>query len=232
MTCKEAYTNSLKDLHENTYDNLSAQEILEFAIETYKNKITLVSSFGVDSAILLHLTSLIDKNLPVIFVDTEMHFAETHQYLDQLVSDFNLTNVQSIRAPSEELQVADPWGDLHARDADLCCNLRKTLPLQNALKGYSAWISGRKRFQTKNRLTMQVFENDQYNRTKINPLAYWTAHDVKHYFAVHHLPRHPLWQDGYKSIGCAPCTKKTLHASEARSGRWVGCNKTECGIHL
>lgn len=220
-----------KFFQDNSGDS-GARKILEYAIETYKEEIVLVSSFGTDSAIILHLISQIDKKLPVIFIDTEWHFAQTLQYRNELVSYFNLTNVHSIQPLRERVQKADPLGDLHAHHADLCCALRKTEPLQNALKEYRAWISGRKRFQTTDRLAMQVFEKDSCNRTKINPLTYWNAHDIERYFKDHHLPRHPLWHDGYQSIGCAPCTKKSINKSDARAGRWTGCQKTECGIHL
>jgi len=232
MAFKNISEKRLAEFLEKNSDDLGARETLEFAIETYKEEITLVSSFGTDSAVLLHLISQIDKNFPVIFIDTEWHFAETLQYRDELVSYFNLTNVQSVQSLPEKIQKADPWGDLHTRDTNHCCALRKTEPLQSALQDYRAWISGRKRFQTMDRMAMQVFEKDRHNRTKINPLAYWGIHDIERYFENHSLPRHPLSQDGYQSIGCAPCTKKTLNASDVRSGRWAGCKKTECGIHL
>jgi phosphoadenosine phosphosulfate reductase len=207
-----------------------AIDILRTSIEReFNGKIALVSSFGAESAVLLHMVSQIDKNLPVIFIDTEKHFAQTTDYRDLLVARVGLTNVQSVRPDPFEAGAEDPKGDLWKRDPDSCCNLRKVRPNERALAPYDAWISGRKRHHGKVRAHLPVFEHDGLHY-KVNPLVAWTPQQISEYMTANDLPSHPLVAEGFPSIGCWPCTSPS-DGTDARAGRWAGSGKDECGIH-
>lgn len=211
----------------------SATDVLRAAIEQVPN-LALVSSFGAESVALLHLASMVKRDLPVVFIDTEMLFAETLTYQHELSERLGLRNIQIIRAA--DIALKDPDGTLHQRDPDACCAFRKTVPLQNALRGYGGWITGRKRFQSGTRASLPFFEvetpPDAPARIKVNPLAHWQAGDVADYITENRLPRHPLVAQGYPSIGCAPCTSKVAPGEDPRAGRWRNTEKEECGIHF
>lgn len=196
-------------------------------------RVALVSSFGADSVVLLHMASKIDKSVPVIFLNTEMLFHETLAYQAQLTIDLGLWNVRIIRPDEHQVAARDPNGDLHATSTKACCELRKTRPLNNALQGFDGWITGRKRFQSGTRATLDFFEaEEETGRIKVNPLAHWSLDDIKNYMEANDLPRHPLIAKGFPSIGCEPCTSKVAEGDDPRSGRWRGSDKTECGIHF
>lgn len=196
-------------------------------------RVAIVSSFGAESAVLLHLLAQVNRAAPVIFIDTQMLFAETLDYQADLASRFGLRDVRRISADELALRRTDPWGNLHQSEADSCCDLRKTRVLERALAGFDGWISGRKRHQAGTRAALELFEaDDAQRRIKINPLAYWSAADIVAYFEAHDLPRHPLVARGYPSIGCAPCTSAVGAGEDARAGRWRGQDKEECGIHF
>ena len=205
---------------------------MRLAIEDlYQGRIALVSSFGADSAVLLHMVSTIDKATPVIFVDTEQLFPETLAYRDMLVERLGLTNLQSFVPDAAELAAQDPENFLWASDPDRCCDLRKVAPLARSLTGYEAWITGRKQFQANTRASLPFFEAEG-ERVKLNPLAGWSATKVLAYLDAHDLPRHSLVAKGYPSIGCIPCTSAVRPGEDARAGRWRGRGKVECGIHI
>jgi phosphoadenosine phosphosulfate reductase len=214
-------------------DQSSAECVLETMIlDRYRGKIALVSSFGTESAILLHMIAEIDKTTPVLFLDTGKLFAETLVYRDEIVSQLGLTAVKNIRPSGAQLAAWDPDGRLWQKDADLCCAIRKTNPLDEALEGYEAWITGRKRAQGGTRAQLTMVETGPDGRMTINPLAYWDDARIDAYFARHNLARHPLQAAGYTSIGCATCTVRPRPGEDKRAGRWAGLDKTECGIHL
>jgi phosphoadenosine phosphosulfate reductase len=213
------------------FAGMDPRTLLRAAIEDlFKSRIALVSSFGADSAVLLHMTAEIDKNLPVIFIDTRVLFPETLAYRDEIVSHLGLTNVATIWPSSDLLQREDPENFLWAANPDRCCEIRKVLPLAEALEGYDAWISGRKRFQAHSRSSLALVENEG-GRIKINPLAHWTARSILSYLEAHALPRHPLVARNYPSIGCIPCTTPVRPGEDTRAGRWRGRAKVECGLH-
>lgn len=199
--------------------------------EEFPGKIALVSSFGTESAVLLHQLAQIDTNSPIIFLDTGKLFGETKRYRDQLVQLLGLTGVQSVSPDPAQLATRDPKGVLWSQHPNACCTLRKVEPLARALKPYDAWFTGRKAFQATTRADVPLFEVDD-GRIKVNPLIRWTKADLDAYFAEHDLPRHPLEADGYLSIGCMPCTTRVEAGEDARAGRWRGSDKVECGIHL
>ena len=146
------------------------------------------------------------------------------------MSHLGLTNVRSEKPFSSHIGEDDPEGELWRFNPDYCCHIRKVLPLDKSLAPFDAWITGRKRFQTESREQLQTIELVG-KQIKINPLATWNSAQLKEYFATHNLPKHPLTIQDYLSIGCAPCTKPVALGAEQRSGRWVGEEKTECGIH-
>jgi len=213
------------------FENATAQEILMAAIRhQFAGEIALVSSFGADSAVLLHMIAQIDPSTPVVFVDTMKLFPATVEYRDSLIGKLGLTDVRSVTPAKEDRLEQDPAGMLWMSDTDACCHIRKVLPLERALKGFDAWISGRKRFQSSSRANLDFFEIDA-GRVKVNPLADWSAEEILDYARTHKLPPHPLVAQGYPSIGCMPCTSKVAPGEDPRSGRWRGQDKTECGIH-
>lgn len=215
------------------YKHHGATAVLEKALrDAAVGKVALVSSFGAESVVLLHLISVIDRTTPVIFIDTEMLFAETLTYQMELTERLHLADVRLIRADRNALFTHDNEGLLHLHDPDACCNLRKTEPLQKALDPFDSWITGRKRYQGGQRTALEFFENEDDLRIKINPLAHWETADVAEYIAQNRLPRHPLVAKGYPSIGCAPCTTRVNDGEDPRAGRWRDTDKEECGIHF
>lgn len=198
---------------------------------TARGKIALVSSFGAESVVLLHMAASVDRDVPVLFVETGMLFAETLNYQRRVAERLGLTNLQIVRPDPVALLTRDTDGLLHLADTESCCQLRKTEPLERALAPFDGWISGRKRIHGGLRVTLDLAETDGA-RLKLNPLAHWTARDIAAYMDAHELPRHPLATKGYSSIGCAPCTSPSQPGEPPRAGRWRGADKTECGIHF
>lgn len=215
------------------YRHHGATAVLEHALKDAEvGRIALVSSFGAESVVLLHLVSIMDRHLPVLFIDTEMLFAETLAYQLELTDRLRLTNVQTIKARREDIFLRDNESVLHLHDPDACCHLRKVEPLENALAPYDAWITGRKRYQGATRADLDFFENEGDVRIKVNPLVHWATADLQEYITENRLPRHPLVAKGYPSIGCAPCTTRVNDGEDPRAGRWRNLEKEECGIHF
>lgn len=209
-----------------------AEDILQIAIrDLFPGEIALVSSFGAEAAVLLHLVAQVDRRTPVLFLDTGKLFDETLAYRDTLVSRLGLTDVRVLTPDPKALAIQDEGGTLWFRNAEDCCRIRKIEPLARGLKPFAAWINGRKRFQAATRKNIPLVEVDGA-RLKFNPLAAWSAAETEAYFVRHDLPRHPLVAQGYPSIGCAPCTQPVTAGADARAGRWQGQDKTECGIHV
>ncbi|MEP1767618.1 MAG: phosphoadenylyl-sulfate reductase [Sulfitobacter sp.] len=207
----------------------AASNIVRHAYEATPN-LALVSSFGAESVALLHVVSRVTPDVQVIFIDTMMLFPETLQYQREVARKLGLHRVKVIRADTSK---GDPDNTLHKFDTDACCDLRKTQVLNQALQGFDGWITGRKRFQSGQRAALPAFEAEAgTGRIKVNPLAHWAPEDVQEYIAENNLPRHPLVAQGYPSIGCAPCTTPVAEGEDARSGRWRGEEKEECGIHF
>lgn len=206
----------------------TAPVVLQYAL-SQMGRVALVSSFGAEAAVLLHMVAQIDRAAPVLFIDTELLFPETLSYQQALTDQLGLTAVTTLR--SADITAQDPDNTLHQTDPDACCALRKTAPLQSALAGFDGWITGRKRYQSGRRATLETFETDG-PRIKINPLVSWTPARLRLYMEEHALPPHPLVARGYPSIGCAPCTSPVAEGEDPRAGRWKGQTKDECGIHF
>ncbi len=213
------------------YGKHSSADIVQRTItDEFAGRIAVVSSFGAEAAVLLSLVANVDRNTPVIFLETGKHFPETLAYRDQLVTHLGLTDVRSVSPDPGHLSDEDPDDALWRKNPDRCCHIRKVLPLERALDGFDAWLTGRKQYQGGERSDLPIFEAAD-GRVKINPLAVWSQSAVERWIAAHDLPKHPLAEIGYLSIGCAPCTEQTTATGDVRNGRWAGTEKTECGIH-
>jgi phosphoadenosine phosphosulfate reductase len=210
---------------------LGGADLIAAVHNEFGARFCVVSSFGTESAALLHLTATVDQSIPVIFLNTGKLFGETIRYQKTLVEHLGLENARSVLPDQPTVALTDPKGVLWAENANQCCFIRKVQSLNRALDGFEAWATGRKAYQGGLRKSLQPVEADEAG-FKINPLAQWSAEDVQNYFEQHNLPRHPLEADGYASIGCMPCTTRTAPNESAREGRWRNQEKTECGIHL
>jgi phosphoadenosine phosphosulfate reductase len=213
------------------FANMSTHDMLQTVLhDSTLGRVAVVSSFGAEAAILLHLVAQVKPDVHIVFVDTLKLFGETLRYRDLLIKILRLTNVQVVEPDPLALQVNDAKGLLWQRDTNSCCAIRKVEPLARALRNIDSWISGRKAFQASTRSHVDLFEAVD-GKLKINPLARWNKADLDAYFKLHNLPQHSLVADGYLSIGCMPCTTPVLPGEDARAGRWRGSEKTECGIH-
>ncbi|BCJ91853.1 phosphoadenosine phosphosulfate reductase [Terrihabitans soli] len=211
---------------------LPPQEVLRAILaEEFEGGVGVVSSFGTESAVLLHMVAEIDPTTPIVFLDTGMLFPETLAYRDELQKRLGLTDIRVFTPDPEDHARLDPEDMLWSTDVDACCGYRKVAPLAKALEGFGAWINGRKRYHGDTRANLTVVEPDG-DRIKVNPLATLDGQEIQSYFIAHHLPLHPLQKLGFSSIGCMPCTSRTAPGEAARAGRWRGSAKTECGIHL
>ncbi len=213
------------------YGRLEPEDVIALALDRFEGRIGTVSSFGADSAILLHMIAAADPSVPVMFLDTGKHFEETIAYRDRLAADLGLRDLRILTPDEEALRRHDPDGILHKSDTDACCAIRKVEPMARAVDPFRAWFTGRKRFQSNSRQGLAVFEAVR-GRVRINPLAAWGTSQLASYMRQHRLRENPLVAYGYLSIGCFPCTEPAKPGEDARSGRWSGQAKTECGIHL
>ncbi len=212
-------------------NGLEGPELLRAAVESEEiGRIAAVSSFGAESAVLLHMVAAINPNLPVIYLDTLKGFVQTGTYIKQLVKRLGLTNVRIRQPDLGAVRDIDPNGTLWYHNRDACCHIRKVVPMAKALDGFDAWINGRKRHHGGERSGLEAVEIAE-GRIKLNPLASFTAEDIEDYMTRHGLPRHPLSEKGYASVGCRPCTRPLRDGESGRDGRWDGSGKTECGIH-
>jgi phosphoadenosine phosphosulfate reductase len=196
----------------------------------FPDRIAVVSSFGAEAAVLLAQVARIAPATPVLFIDTLRHFPETLAYRDALAARLGLTQVRSLRPEPSALAETDPDETLAGTHPDACCAMRKVAPLSAALGRFDAWVSGRKRYQHAGRRLLPSVQRVD-GRIKINPLAGWTREQVAEAYRRLDLPPHPLTAAGFRSIGCAPCTRPIASGEDERAGRWEGFAKTECGIH-
>ena len=212
-------------------ETATPQAILTWTWERFRPDVILTCSFQHDGVVLAHMLREIAPDVPVVFINTGFHFPETLAYRDAIVERFGLRLVE-LQPIMPRDEFAKQHGlDLYARNPDLCCHINKVEPLRRYLPGVRAWINGRRRDQAWTRQGLRVVEEHQGGLYKINPLASWTSRDTFYYLEQHSIPLHPLFEQGYASIGCAPCTRPVLPGEDQRAGRWSGQEKTECGIH-
>jgi phosphoadenosine phosphosulfate reductase len=212
-------------------EGATAHEIMGWALDTFHPRLAVASSMA--DAVLIDIATSIRADIPVVFVDTGYHFAETLGMRDAVAASkpvrmLSVTPVQSIS------QQGESYGDrLYERDPDLCCQLRKVRPMEEALKPFLAWASGIRRDEATSRRKIGVVEWDaKRSKIKVNPLAAWTQEEADRYTEEHQVLVNPLLSAGYASIGCEPCTRRVAPGEDARAGRWSGTGKTECGLHL
>ena len=219
------------DMLDRALREASPAEVVEAALKAVgREHLALVSSFGTESAALLKVMADVDPAIPVVFLDTGWLFEETLAYRDTLIATLGLHDVRSIKPLEEALSREDPDRELWFTNPDACCRIRKVEPLARALKPFSAWINGRKRFQGGVRADIPVVEHDGV-RLKFNPFANSSRDEIEAIYKLANLPPHPLVASGFMSVGCMPCTSRTSPDEDARAGRWRGRPKTECGIH-
>ncbi|MEO6029324.1 MAG: phosphoadenylyl-sulfate reductase [Candidatus Binatia bacterium] len=213
------------------FENAEPEEILRWAVERYAPDAALTCSFQHEGVVLAHMLQTIAPETPIVFINTGYHFPETLAYRDLLVEriGFNLVEVGPAIAKPEVEQTYGP--ELFRHDPDRCCEINKVEPLRRALRGVRAWINGRRRDQASTRQALPVLEELPNGMVKINPLLRWAAKDTYEYMTRHAIPLNPLFEQGYTSIGCAPCTRPVLAGEDERAGRWAGRGKIECGIH-
>lgn len=212
------------------FEQSTPEEILSWTVECFAPDAVLTCSFQHEGVVLAHMLRTIAADTPILFIDTGYHFPETLAYRDQLIERFGfpVRNLTSVMPRSEF--IARHGDDLYARDPDLCCKINKVEPLKLGLLGVRAWINGRRRDQAVTRQQIQIVEQlDSIH--KVNPLARWTSRDTYRYLMDHDIPTHPLFDQGYTSIGCFPCTRPVLAGEDERAGRWAGIDKVECGLH-
>lgn len=218
------------DYHSAELEEDSAGEVLQWVWNTFGDQAAATSSFQTQSVPLLHLIATHVPELPILFLDTGFHFSETLEFRDQLQEEFRL-NVRSLEPRLGHDGFREKHGELHKRDPNLCCYLNKVEPLEYAMEEYDAWVSGIRRDQTEQRANTPVLQREDDGTIKVCPMVEWTSRDVWNYINEHELPAHPLLEEGYMSIGCAPCTQKPGEGEGSREGRWSGSDKTECGLH-
>jgi phosphoadenosine phosphosulfate reductase len=204
--------------------------MLRIALREFQGKIAVVSSFAAESVVLLHQIAKIDPTVPILFLNTGKLFGETLRYRDRIQDALGLCDIRSIGPHPNDRSSIDPQGTLWSRDPDACCHFRKVAPIRSALRGFDAQVTGRKRFQSAARARLEKVEYSD-GRFRFNPLTEWTQEMLTAYIEEHNLPRHPLVNDGYPSIGCMPCTQRVAKGADYRSGRWSEFEKDECGIH-
>ena len=215
------------------FESASPREILCWANKTFGEKLAIVTSFQATGIVTLHMMQEIDPGTPILTLDTGFLFPETVDLMNSLENRFQL-NLQRIKPRQTPRQQARDYGDrLWERNPDRCCHIRKTIPLRQALSGFTAWVTGLRRDQSANRANTPIVSRDQRTgRIKIAPFANWTEDMIWTYVRTHGLPYNPLHDIAYPSIGCWTCTKAVSHDADARSGRWSHRDKTECGIHI
>lgn len=204
--------------------------LLAWLLARHPGRVAILSSFGAEAAILLHLAARVDLAIPVLFLDTDRHFPETLAHRDALMRRLGLTDQRDIRPDAAEVMAEDPFGGLCVTGPDACCALRKVRPLERALAGFDVIVDGRKRHHGQSRSALAIVRQDG-PRLRASPLVAWEAAEIAAYRQRHDLPAHPLEAQGYASVGCRPCTSPVAAGEGPRAGRWRGAEKTECGIH-
>jgi phosphoadenosine phosphosulfate reductase len=209
-----------------------AETILRWAVERYHPRITMATAFGAEGCAIIHMLAGIRQDVHIFNLETGYQFAETLETRERLMERYGI-EIHLVRAEqSVEQMEREHGGPIYGRDPNLCCHLRKVVPLQRALEGFDAWISAIRRDQTPDRAHAGVLQWDaKFGLVKVNPLVAWSKKDVWTFIMEHGIPYNPLHDQGYPSIGCWPCTQSVEAGEDDRAGRWAGSAKTECGLH-
>lgn len=208
-------------------------DVLKWAYQEYRDDIVYSCSFGAEGIVLIDLIYKVNKHAKIIFLDTGLHFPETYELIEKVKERYPTLEIKMLK-PQASLEDQAKWyGDeLWKHNPNLCCHMRKVVPLKESLSQVSAWISGLRRDQSLTRRNTQYINKDEkFHKVKICPLIHWSWDDVMTYITLNNLPYNPLHDQGYPSIGCAPCTHQVTGTGDLRAGRWAGSTKTECGLH-
>lgn len=220
------------ELISNPLELESAEAVLRWALREFGPDVALATGFGAEGCVLIRMLSEIDRNARIFYLDTDLLFPETFELIGVLEARYGVCFEQRTSRLSLTAQAARYGERLWERDPDVCCRLRKVEPLREILSGLRAWITAIRRDQTQARTGARVVERDRkFDLIKINPLAAWSSRDVWRYLNEHDVPYNPLYDRGYNSIGCQPCTTLVQIGENDRAGRWRGIAKTECGLH-
>ncbi|PSL42954.1 phosphoadenylylsulfate reductase (thioredoxin) [Salsuginibacillus halophilus] len=232
LTYDNFTTNPFADL---TADDplMGAETVITWAYETYGKDLVYACSFGAEGIVLIDMISRIQPDASIVFLDTGLHFQSTYQLIERIRAQYPSLNIQ-MKQPELTLeeQKAKHGAKLWEQQPDLCCYIRKVKPLEDALSGVPAWISGLRRDQSPSRASTNfVNRDDRFESIKVCPLIHWSWDDVWNYIESRGLIYNELHDLGYPSIGCTPCTSAVNHDDDSRAGRWQGMGKTECGLH-
>ena len=215
------------------YEDCRVEEILEWAVSRHSPKLVMTSNFGAEGVVLMDHLMRVAPETPIIYLNTGFQFPATDDVKKRLQDRYKFNLIEARAVLSVEEQAKIHGERLYETNSDLCCRLRKVEPLQKALAGYDAWLAGLRRGQSATRASIKTVEwNARNEMVKIHPLASWDRSQVWSYIVKHDLPYNRLYDDGYTSIGCWPCTGRVAAGDHERSGRWAGSRKQECGIHL
>jgi phosphoadenosine phosphosulfate reductase len=214
------------------FETRSAQDVLAWAVERFEGRILLTCSWQHQSSILVDMLWRLGAQIRVVELDTGLLFPETYATRERLVERYGLQLERVDPAQTVEEQERTEGPALWSRDPDRCCHLRKVEPLERALAGMDAWITGIRRAQSVTRANAKVLELDPRGVVKVQPLVGWSDEDVKGYLFAHDVPYNPLHDQGYPSIGCTHCTRAVRPGEDSRAGRWADAEKTECGLHV
>ena len=213
-------------------ETASPQVVLKWALDEFGSDVALATGFGAEGCILVDMVARIDPSARIFYLDTDLLFPETYELRDRLEARYGIRFERRSAVRSLEQQNLRHGEKLWERDPDLCCRLRKVEPLKEMLTGLQAWVTAIRREQSVTRANTKVVERDaKFGLIKINPLAVWSKRDVWRYILEHNVPYNPLYDLGYSSIGCTPCTTPVQINEDQRAGRWRGFQKTECGLH-
>jgi phosphoadenosine phosphosulfate reductase len=220
----------ISSILDNKHDFL---DILKWAYREYGEEIVYACSFGAEGIVLIDLIQKVNKQAKIIFLDTGLHFPETYELIDNVRSRYPSMQITMVKPITSVEEQAKWYGEeLWRHNPNLCCNMRKVLPLKEALENVKAWISGLRQEQSPTRRNTQYINKDEkFHNIKVCPLIHWTWEDIMNYIDLNKLPYNPLHDKGYPSIGCAPCTQSISKDGDLRAGRWAGLSKTECGLH-
>ncbi|WP_138416172.1 phosphoadenylyl-sulfate reductase [Aquibacillus sediminis] len=233
MLLYENFTGNPFSGWEPTDASKGASEVLDWAYQTYGNSLVYACSFGAEGIVLIDLISKVKKDADIVFLDTDLHFPETYELIEKVKRRYPELNIHLKKPELSVEEQGEQYGSaLWKRNPDQCCYIRKIKPLEDALSGATAWISGLRREQSLSRSKTEFVNKDKrFQSIKVCPLIYWTWDDVWNYIEENKLDYNPLHDQGYPSIGCIPCTSAVKGDGDSRDGRWQGTNKTECGLH-
>ncbi|MEW6059240.1 MAG: phosphoadenylyl-sulfate reductase [Actinomycetota bacterium] len=217
------------------FESALPQEIIRWALEdSGLDRVAIASAFQAEGTCVIHMASLIHPGVPILFLETGFHFAETLAFKEQLTEELGLNVVALVGEHTVEAQAAEYGPRLYERDPTLCCEINKVRPMFEALRGLDAWITAFRRDSSPTRAHAPIVDEYELEPgrsiVKVNPVVNWTRQDTWAYLEANDLPHNPLYELGYASIGCAPCTRARFPGEPERAGRWAGLSKWECGI--